>query len=231
MNISELKQDVDFLCGSTSATYADADKIRNINIAYNEVAQLIWDSASGWQYDDSNATTLPLAKTTMVHNQDDYSLPTDAQRVHQVEVLDSEGNWRKLVPWDIHDSNLSYSESFQSPGQPLYYDLIGRSCRIIPAPHSAYCTLASGLAFYVDRDVTTFATSATTATPGFPKSFHRILSYAAAIDFTQDDNERRLYVQLKARLENSLVKFYDRRAVEHQAVIRPKTKRHWRQYT
>jgi len=44
MTISEIKSDIDFLCGSTSATYLDADKIRNVNIAYQDVARVIWES-------------------------------------------------------------------------------------------------------------------------------------------------------------------------------------------
>lgn len=44
MNVTQLKSDIDFLCGSTSGTYPDADKIRNMNIAYQDVARVIWES-------------------------------------------------------------------------------------------------------------------------------------------------------------------------------------------
>lgn len=230
MNVTNLKADIDFLCGSTSATYSDANKIRNMNVAYQDTARIIWESAGGWQYDDSNATTLPISKTTLVHNQQDYSLPTTAQRVHRVEVEDSSGNWRKLEPKDIHDIQVAAPELFQSPGLPLYYDLVGRSIMLYPSPSSAYCTLASGMAVYVDRDVTEFAVTATTTEPGFATPFHRILSYAAALDFVRDDKDREYLALQKQRLQEGLTRFYSKRNTEAKTKITPSTKRKWRNY-
>ena len=107
MNVSNLILDTHFLCGSTSASYPNADLIRNINIAYQDTARLIWSSAGGWQFDDSNLTTLPIAKTTLVHSQQDYSLPSTCQRVEEVVIKNSAGDWIKLKPFDIHDTTIA----------------------------------------------------------------------------------------------------------------------------
>lgn len=230
MNISNLVADVDFLCGSTSASYPTTAKVRNINIAYQNVAREIWESAGGWHYDDSNATTLPVAKTTLVHNQRDYSLPTDAQRVHGVEVKDSTGTWNKLKYIDSSDIPTALPEHYSSPGVPREYTLDGRSALLYPPPGSAYCTMASGLAFYVDRDVTEFPATATTSTPGFATSFHRILSLAASIDFVQDQNSVQKLVEQKARLEKGMKAFYSKRAAESKTTIKPAGKKRWSQY-
>lgn len=217
------------MCGATSATYLNSDKVRNMNIAYQDVARLVWESAAGWQFDDSNATTLPLVKTTLVHNQQDYSLPSTSQRVESVIVKDSGGNWVKLKPFDIHDITIALPEYYEGTGMPLYYDLIGRSIMLYPTPSSAYTTLASGLGVYINRDVTEFGVSATSTVPGFATPFHRILSYAAAIDFTQDGNQKQALAAQKQRLEEGLTRFYSKRAVEEKQDIQP-VKR-WRQYT
>jgi hypothetical protein len=231
MNIQEIDNDVDFLCGSTSASYPVADKRRNENIAYQDVARLIWQSAGGWQFDDSNATTLPVARTTLVHNQQDYTLPSTCQRVEEVVVKDSGGTWNKLKPFDIHDTTIAPEEYMGDSGMPIYYDLIGRSIMLYPTPSSAYCTMASGMGVYVNRDVTEFPVTAGTGyTPGFATPFHRILSYATAIDFTQDNSERNLLVQLKTRLEQGLINFYAKRDVENTPSIKPRSKKLWRQY-
>jgi hypothetical protein len=92
VNVSELDADIDFLCGSTSATYSTTSKRRNMNIAYRDVARLIWEVDTGWVYDDSNANTRPHAYTSLVNNQQDYSLPSNAQVVERVDVLDGAGN-------------------------------------------------------------------------------------------------------------------------------------------
>lgn len=231
MNLGQIKADVHFLCGSASGTYSDTNIVRNVNIEYQNVANLIWQSCGDWQYDDSNATTLPVSRTTMVHNQQDYTLPSTAQRVHRVEIKDSGGNWIKLQPLDIHGNPQAMPEILGgTAGTPLYYDLVGRSVLLYPIPHSGYTTLASGLAVYIDRDVTEFATTATTTVPGFATPFHRILSYAASIDFIQDDTQRQRLVEQKARLEEQMKRFYSKRAVEMKTRIKPSGKKFWRQY-
>lgn len=229
MKLSAIQADIDFLCGSTSASYPTAAKNRNINIAYADVARLLWESSGGWQYDDQNATTLPVAKGLLVHNQQDYQLPSTAQRVHKVTVKDTNGTEHLLHPIDIHNMATAPSEFVGSnSGLPQYYDLVGSSINLYPIPSSAYCTMASGIAVYVDRDVTEI--TAASATPGFATPFHRILSYAAVLDFTQDDSTRKFAAAQKARLENGMQKFYSKRWVEKQPSVTPKAKKAWRQY-
>ena len=231
MNFSQITADIDFLCNSTSASYPLAAKTRNINIHYQDVARLIWTSAGGWQYDDSNASTLPIATATMVHSQQDYSLPATTQRLERVEVKDSSGNWNLVKYLDIHEIRIAAPEYLETDGLPLYYDIIGRSIMLYPAPSSAYVTLTNGLQVYVNRDVTEFPTSATTTEPGFATSFHRILSYGAALDFVQDEAMRKHLLIQKDRLEKGMVKFYSHRPVEGPTQIKPFAKKRWRTYT
>jgi len=232
MNVSELDSDIDFLCGSTSATYSPTNKRRNMNIAYRDVCSIIWESDGGWRYDDSNATDLPKANTTLVHNQQDYSLPSTAQQVDRVEILDSEGNYIKLKPLDMNEVTTGLPEFLGgNSGTPLYYELVGRSVLLYPTPASGYVTLASGLQIYVDRDITDLALTATTTEPGFASSFHRILSYAAAIDFTQDDRQRQFLAVQKDRLEQMMRRFYSKRAPEIKTKVKPGGRKKWRQYT
>lgn len=231
MNLSQLKSDVNMLCGATSATYLDADKVRNMNIAYHDVARLIWDSADGWSYDDRNNSTLPRAYTTLTHNTQDYAIPSTAQRVQRIEVKDSTGNWLKLSPIDLLDiPNASPEYLGGTAGTPVSYDLIGNRIMLYPIPHSGHVTLASGMAVYMDRDVTEFATTATTTTPGFATPFHRLLSLAAAIDFVQDDKQKAFLAAQRQRLEQGLVRFYARRSVENQTRIKPAGAKRWRKY-
>lgn len=231
MQYSDLRSDAYFLCGATSATYLTGDVARNINVAYNDVARQIWEVADGWQYDDSNATTLPIATATLVTDQQDYSLPTTAQRVEALYIKDSSGNRQKLKQIDPHDLSIAPSEFLETAGMPAYYDLIGRSVMLYPKPSSTDVTLSAGMQIYLSRDVTEFAASATTTEPGFAKPFHRILSYAAAIDFTQDERLKESLLNQKARLEQGLVRFYSKRNVERRMSVRPAGKRTWRKYT
>lgn len=231
MTISELDSDIDFLCGSTSATYSPTNKRRNMNIAYRDVARIIWESDGGWRYDDSNATNLPKATTDLVHNQQDYTLPTTALRIARVEVKDGVGNWIKLKPLDPQEVTTGLPEFLGGEtGTPLYYELQGTSVLLYPTPTSASVTLSAGIMVYVDRDVTSLAVTATTTQPGFAAPFHRILSYAASIDFTQDQNQRQFLAMQKERLEQGMIRFYSKRAPEVKTNIKPGARKAWRKY-
>ena len=222
--------DIDFLCGSTSASYPLQAKNRNVNQHYFNVVRLIWESQDRWQYDDSNYTDLPRAKTTMVANQRDYSLPATAQRIRRVQVKDSNGNWQKVTSIDEADITEQSIEEFQeSSGLPIYYDLVGRSLFLFPAPASGSTTLSAGLEIHVDRTPSAFA-SASTNSPGFPEPFHRILSLAASVDFIQDPNRRQYLVREKEKLEMALKNFYAHRNIEQVNKIQPRSKRFWRRY-
>jgi hypothetical protein len=228
MVLSAIQADIDFLCGSTSASYPTTAKNRNINIAYSDVARLIWESDGGWQYDDSNSTTLPVAYTSLVHNQKDYTLPSTTQIIQQIEIQSTEGEWFKLKPFDPAEVSVAAQEFQESPGLPTHYDLVGRSIMLYPTPSSAHCTLASGIAVYMNRTVSDLVVAS--STPGFASPFHRILSYSAALDFTQDDSARKFLAAQKARMENGLIRFYSKRSEENKTTIKPASKKNWRQY-
>lgn len=227
MQLSELKLDVDFLCGSTSATYPNTDKVRNMNIAYQQVAALIWESQTGWQYDDSNASTFAIATASLVAGQQDYELPSTAQRILRVEAKDSSGNFQRLERLDQHDVYGALSEFHETDGNPLYYDMIGRSVMLYPASDS---TISAGLKVYFNRDVTNLVASATTTTPGFALPYHRILSISAAIDFLDSDEEINRLLRERSRLEKGLTRFYARREEEGPAKIKPAGRKRWRKY-
>ena len=228
-NQDSLYDDIDFLCGSTSATYPILDKRRNIYNAYNDVSRLIWSVAYGWQYDDSNRTDLPIAVTNLVDGQADYGLPTNAQRIERVEVMNSQGDYQKLKNIDTRDIGISIDEFEGTNGMPQYYDMIGRSIMLYPTPASGDVTLASGLQIIVSRDVSAFA-SASTAEPGFARPFHKILSLGAAIDFTRDPSELKRFVEMRNRLEQGLIRFYSKREEEGKTRIEPRNKGNWYQY-
>lgn len=229
-NSRGLLPDIDFLCGTTSTSYPTEDKIRNINQSWHEVSRIIREAEYGWQYDDINAADFPIATTTLVHGQQDYELPDGAQGVEKVEVKDDSGDYGKLIQMDWHDIDIAMSEFKETNGFPQYYDLIGDSVFLYPAPSSADVTTVSGLKLYFSRDITELATSATTATPGFATPYHRILSLDAAIMFEQDASQLAKFVDMRDRLTKSMIKFYSSRNVERPRTIRPYSKLRWRQY-
>jgi len=225
-----LCEDVDFLCGTTTASYPLNDKVRNLNQAYYDVNRLIWECCDNWQYDDSNKTDLPKVMTTLASGTATYTIPSTAQRIHRIEVKDVNSNWLKLKPIDYKDIGISEQEYYKDSGLPVYYDLIGNLIRLYPAPSSVYVIESSGMAVYVDRNVGLFTSASTTASPGFAPQFHRLLSLQASLDFEKDPGQRNLLLAEKQQLTDGLKRFYSTRSVEYKTEIMPAHKRHRRQY-
>ncbi len=230
MNIGQIKNDIDFLCGSTSATYSDTNKIRNVNIAYQDVAREIWASDGTWNFDDSNNTDSPIAYRSLGQASANYLVPTTALRIEGVEIKDNGGIWHKLDPITYDEMGMAPTEYLKGNGLPIQYWLQGNEINLYPTPASASVTLASGMGVRLSRAVTEFATTASTTIPGFASAFHRILSLAASVDFTQDNVQRQFLLTQKDRLEKGLSRFYAKRADQFEPKIRPKGRSSWRRY-
>lgn len=205
--------------------------MRNVNIAYHDVARIIWESDGVWNYDDSNNSTGPVAYRTLGNASASYVIPTTALRIEAVEVKDNSGDWHKMTPLSLADFTISPEEYLSSPGMPAHYMLEGNEIRLIPPPGTSSVTMSSGMAVRLSRAVTELATTATTTEPGFAVPFHRILSFSAALDFVQDEQHRKFLAGQKARLENGLIRFYSKRASEYRTQVRPAGKKRWRNYT
>lgn len=181
-----LYQDARFLVGlplTDTSSYTIHDFIRNANAWYRKANSWIWEASSIWEYDDANQTTLPIATTNLVAAQQDYELPSTAQRVIRVEACNSSGDWVQLKQIDQSEISDAMTEFQETDGMPYYYDVIGSSLMLYPAPSASDVTLAAGLKLYFARDISEFSVTQTDTEPGFADNFHRVLSLGAALDY------------------------------------------------
>ena len=215
-----LIEDIDFLVGTTSDDYPNADKLRNINQHYYEVVTKILSAQSNWEWDDTNFSTFPVGTTTLVDSQEDYTLPSGIVKLLRVEVLDSSGNYVKLKQVDDQEIPNAMTEFQGTAGMPLYYQEIGPSVKLFPAPASGSVTLAAGLKVYFQRNPTIFTNADAASSPGFDAQFHRILSLGAALDWAIKKGlpSVKALAEKKADLESRLMEHYAKRNRE----VRPK---------
>ena len=230
-----LIQDCEDLLGMDANTIAGSVALKktftkNINEWYKQVNTWIWQSTGLWEYDDANYTDLPVATTTLVHNQQDYELPSVAQKIDRIELLDSNANYGLLLPIDKSSiKNLSMTEFQESAGFPLYYDLVGRSVLLYPKPSSASVTTTAGLKVYFTRNIDVLNATATTASPGFNVDFHRILSLGASCDYAVSYEMVDKLPYLKGQInemKKDLKKFYGSRHRGMPPIFTPK-RRHY----
>jgi hypothetical protein len=181
-----------------------------------------------WEFDDSNQTTLPIATTTLVASQQDYSIPATALGVERVEVMNDSGDYQVLKQIDKSEiKNAAMTEFFETDGMPTYYDIMGNSIFLYPAPVTGDVTLALGLKIYLSRDIHEFAITDTASEPGIPDSFHPYIAFADASDYAIAKNMGAQRLQMlqagMARYEGMISDFYARRNRDKHVRIKPST--------
>jgi hypothetical protein len=192
--------------------------VRLLNSWYRKADTWIWKAAGDWDFDDSKNTTLPVATTALVDAQADYSLPSNARKVERVEVKDINGNYQLVSPMDKSQiTGEAMTEFEETNGVPEYYDIVGNSLYLYPAPDATLTCTTSALKLYASRDIVAFTTTMNATTthlePGFDSHFHRILSLGASYDWclskglTKAD---RIRIEL-GQLENEIKEFHGSR--------------------
>src|SRR3990167_998297 len=171
-----------------STDFPLADVVVSLNRWVHRVATWILRASGTWEFDDSNQTDLPIATTTLVNSQQDYSLPTTTLKIHRVEILNSSGNYQKIRQIDQSEIGEALTEYEETDGMPTKYDVLGNSLFLYPAPATGSVTMAAGLKIYVAREVTEFSTPASyttadTTQPGFDEAFHEKPCLGAAQDW------------------------------------------------
>jgi len=167
-------QDTYFEVNADATTYPIADLTRNANAALDNVVTLILGADQRWQFDSTNSTDLPIGTTDIVSGQQDYSFDEEYLVIKSIEIADASGKWTRLIPID----NMSLDErealsGFETVnGTPMYYDKMGDSILLYPAPNYNY---TAGLRAYFQRKIDYFDASDTIKEPGFAKHLHKYI--------------------------------------------------------
>jgi hypothetical protein len=186
-------QDLVSLCddfvNTNSVTYPIKEKTRAANKTLRKIWAWIFAAYGGWQYDDSNNTDFPVAKTNLTSGQQDYSLPPGTLTVRGVEILLQGGAvYQRLYPLNeeqLIENGISEGSFFTTNGVPLYYRVIGGSIKLYAAPNY---TISNGLRVTFDRGSVAFASSDTTKVPGFASEFHEAVAVGMAQEYARRNN-------------------------------------------
>lgn len=222
-NNLDLYSDCLWLCGllSTDTTsYPIKDFTRNANFAGDRVATLIMRSDNTWEWDDTNNTDLPIGTTTLVAEQQDYSIAVTQLKILRVRVKDAQGNYQILD--QVNRRDLTNSELTESSGLPRKYDVIGNSIMLYPKPKAGSVTTTAGLELQFQRGFSYFIYTDTTKVPGFATPYHRLISLYCALDYCEANelDKRAIRCQNKINaLEAELIEHYSRRERDVQPTI------------
>jgi len=216
-NNQGIVQDIYFGINANSTSYPIADVTRAVNLGLDKVSAIILQADNRWQFDDKNNTTLPIATTDLVNNQQDYEFDSSFLEVEKVMVADPSGNYYEVRNIDIHDQNVSsYLENQTANlGQPYRYDVIGNSILLDTRPNYSY---TDGLKVYFKRKAEYFVSGDTTKIPGFASQFHKYLSlyaqyeYAYAKTLPKTEQIKRDMLEM----EKKIAEYYAKRANDYR---------------
>lgn len=209
------------LVDATSTSYPDALLLIRINNAYEEIVGNLIAKNGSWEFDDTNYTTFPIGKATLVADQQDYAFDTTHLVIERVQVLDKDGIWHLLNPIDRKQIHIPMEEYMKESGLPVEYDKSGSSILLYPKPKSTEVTLADGLRVYFQRTASLFIISDTTKTPGFASPYHVLLAYKAALPYAMSYKKDRVAGIMTeiARLEKKLYEFENNKEKDVRHVV------------
>ena len=214
-------QDIVSLVGDLTNTDTTQYPLKAITRAVNKWNKQVWtwiyEAYGGWKYQDSNDSGEPYADVNAVANTSKIAIPTATTAITGFGYLDTTTDeYRKLQPItldQIEQKGWTLSTFMSTPSTPLFYLPLGNSIYVFPALNAS---VTNGYRVYLDRASTSFASTATTTTPGFMSEFHEVLAVGAAYEFAKRKgltNKNDLLADLQS-YEKRIKDFYSSRYAE-----------------
>lgn len=223
MTITDINTRVNDWTNTTTTEYSAASRLISLNKWYNLVHSWILQSQDEWDYDDSNKTDFPVLTTSLVANQQDYSLPSGTIRIKRLEITYDGVNWYKAEPFDINErgtatDTTSIADDFNESSP--FYDTLGNSILLYPIPDTA---ITAGLKVFIDRIVAEFTSaevSTGTKVPGFDVNFHDILPIGMSYDWNYRKKNDKSLMQDIMIMKADLQKHYSAKQKDRQYVMK-----------
>lgn len=216
-------QDIDFLLFGSSTVfntdYSLADRVRNVNITWDEAIAELYKADPNHKWDDTTNTDLPFATLDLTANLDHYTLLDSALVIHRVRMKNKAGVLTTLTP--ALRSELTDDE-LNSTGEPEKYYKIGGVVFPVPVPDYG---ATSGVELEFQRGANHFTAADTTKSPGFASQFHEFLSVGAALKYAIANGMKNKIAQLRADKEairNAMREHYERRSPDEKPKLRLK---------
>lgn len=204
MNLGDIATKARALTNTDVNSYLDANLLIDINIVYQKVADMIFESQDNSDFDDARRTDYPIQTTLMIANQRDYTMAVSEGmlKLKRVDVCYDGINSYRADPFDTGtlvqgiffnsttpvDANFDGNFVKQNPR----YDYSYNALWIAPMPVAVDVSAGGFIRTEWERNVIPFATSDytsvltdSTAVPGFDAPFHVILAYGAAYEYAK----------------------------------------------
>lgn len=238
MTLGDVNLKVYNLTHTDVGSYPDASMLIDINLWYQKIVSMIFDSQDDSDFDDQRNSNYPIVTTPLVAAQRDYSIPVSEQvlKIKRVDVTYDGTNWFRATPFDNGVpqwgfGNASNEDANMIKSSPRY-DIQYNSIFLYPLAVAADVSAGASMRVEWERAVVPFSQTAdynastmstSTSVPGIDITWHPMLAYGAAYEFANANNLPQLgnikqdLQDWEARLRNA----YGRKDLDTMYALRP----------
>lgn len=227
MTITDLFTETRSLVDATSVSYVDADILRRMNTAMEDINGDLINTDGTFQFDDTNYTDEPIGTATLIEGQASYTFDNTFLEIENVKIEDAQGHWHILTPWDQSEDDIALEEYLRVAAFPRQYDKEANTITLLPPPTATVVTLTNGLKVQFKRTARLFTAGdiiTGTITPGFASPFHVILAFKAALPYAMTYKKDRVgMIQNEImRLHENLLDHYGSREKDRRKIMQVK---------
>lgn len=214
MTLGDVAATARFLTNADTNSYSDSQLLISINVWYQKVVSMIFESQDDSDFDDQRLTTYPVQTTPMVASQRDYSMPVSERvlKIKRVDVTYDGTNWYRARPLDDATPDFGLGNDTKTDQnfvkEEPRYDVKYNSIWLYPMPTASDVSAGGSVRVEWERNVQVFTTSDytsvltdSTVVPGFDAPFHPILAYGAAYEYAAAKSLPQL-LQITEQLED-----------------------------
>lgn len=189
------------LTHSDTSSYTAANILIDINLWYQKIVSMIFESQDDSDFDDQRNTNYPIVTTALVAGQRDYTIPVSETvlKIKRVDITYDGTNYFRATPFDSgaypYGMGNATNEDVNFIKQAPQYDVKFNSIFIYPLAIASDVSAGATVRIEWFRNVVPFTASDytvdpndSTVIPGFDPVFHHMMSYGAAYEFANANN-------------------------------------------
>lgn len=201
MTLGDVANKARALTHSDTSSYTAANLLIDVNIWYQKVVSMIFESQDDTDFDDMRNTTYPIVTTSLFAGQRDYSIPVSEQvlKIKRVDVTYDGTNYFRATPFDSGVPQWGFgnptNEDANMIKQAPRYDVQYNSIFLYPLAIASDVSAGAKMQVEWERNITVFTTNDYTTDPsdstvilGFDAPFHPIVAYGAAYEYANANN-------------------------------------------
>lgn len=238
MTLGEINTKVLSLTHADTTSYPDATMLIDVNMWYQKIVDMIFESQDDTDFDDQRNTTYPIFTTPLVAGQRDYAIPVanQVQKIKRLDITYDGTNYFRATPFDDGVPQWGMgnptSEDANMIKQAPRYDIKYNAIFVYPLAIASDVSAGAQMRIEWERSVTPFSQSAdyngaamstSTSVPGIDLPWQPMIAYGAAYEFANANNLPQLQ-NIKNDLQDweaRLRTAYGRKDLDTMLALRP----------